>query len=167
MDKVIDCLGLGIAPIDILLQIPRYPQPGNKIDALNITIQGGGPIPTAMVTLSCLGLKTGLIAAVGEDILGDFVIEELESKGVDTSLIITKKNSTAIAVGWIEYNSGRRTIALNLKIQIKARDIRIGKLPTTRSVHLDGRDLPACMKLASWAQNNDIPDDAKSNSILE
>ncbi len=148
---------MGIAPVDILYQIKKYPKPGAKIDALDNTIQGGGPIPTAMVTLARLGLHPGLIAAVGDDLFGKFVIKELKVEGVDISRIIIKKDRTAIACGWFEHGSGRRTIVLNLKIKVNSRDINIENLTHVRAVHLDGRDLPASLKLARWAKKQNIP----------
>lgn len=157
MAKWLDCLGLGIAPVDILYQVERFPKPGSKIDALNMTIQGGGPIPTAMATLGRLGMKPGLVAAVGNDIFGDYAINELNKFGVDTSNMIRKPRSTAIAAGWYEKGSGRRTIILDLKTRISPGDIRLDRLPDCRAVHLDGRDLAVCLKLARWAKEKAIP----------
>jgi sulfofructose kinase len=119
-----------------------------------MTIQGGGPIPTAMVTLARLGMKPGLIASVGDDIFGQFVIEELRKEGVEISFVITKKNPTALALGWVEKGSGRRTIVLNREITVQPRDLNLRLLPRVQAVHLDGRDLPACLKLARWAKRN-------------
>jgi len=157
LSKLLDCLGLGIAPADLLMGIDKYPPPGAKIDSESLTIQGGGPIPTAMVTLARLGMKPGLMAPVGEDIFGRFVVEELKKEKVDVSNIIVKKGSTAIAAGWIESGSGRRTIVLDLAIEIKPNDIKPDKLPKARAVHFDGRYVPACMKLARWARRQNIP----------
>ncbi len=157
MAKRLDCLGLGIAPVDILFQVETFPKPGAKIDASSLTIQGGGPIPTALATLGRLGMKPGLIAAVGKDIFGDFVKDELNKFGVDTSLLIRKPSPTAIAAGWYEKGSGRRTIILDLKTRIRPGDIKLDRLPDCRAVHLDGRDLPACLKLARWAKRKALP----------
>jgi ribokinase len=137
--------------------VDKYPKSGAKIDATGLTIQGGGPIPTAMVTLARLGMKPGLIAAVGDDIFGEFVTKELVKENVDISCIIRRKTPTALASGWIEQRTGKRTIVLNLEISIEAEDIRLKSLPDTRAVHLDGRFMPACLKLARWARRKKIP----------
>ncbi len=152
MSRHVDCLGFGIAPADILMQVENYPQAGAKVDALSTTIQGGGPIPTAMVALARLGKKAALLAAVGDDIFGRFVIDELKREKVDTANIIIKKKPTALAAGLVEDKHGRRTIVLDLNISISPADINLKKLPATKVVHLDGRYLPACMKLARWAK---------------
>ncbi len=157
MAKRFDCLGLGIAPADILMQIEKYPEPGAKIDAVGLTIQGGGPIPTAMVTMARLGMKPALMAAVGDDIFGRFVIDELNKEGVDTSGVIVRRKPTAIACGWVENGSGRRTIVAKLSLHLSPRDIKYSSLPNFRAAHLDGRDLDACMKLARFARRKNVP----------
>lgn len=139
------------------MQIDRFPRPGAKIDALRTIIQGGGPIPTAMVALARFGYKPSLIAKVGADPFGDFVIEELRRENVDTSFIKISSKSTAIACGWIEKGPGSRTIALDLQLEIKASEINLKKLPKTKFIHLDGRNMPACLKLARWGRRQGIP----------
>jgi ribokinase len=155
--KKMDCLGLGITPLDILLQIEKYPKPGAKINSNRITIQGGGPIPTAMVTLSRLGFRSAIIGAVGADTLGLTVFDDLLQEGVETSFIIVKKEPTAFACGWIEKKTGRRTIVLQRKSSVTPGDIDLKKFARPKIIHLDGRDLPACMKLARWGRSHNIP----------
>lgn len=156
MSKSVDCLGLGIAPADLLMQIVKYPKAGAKIDSEGITIQGGGPIPTAMVALSRLGMKTSLITAVGDDAFGRFIIDELKREKVDTSDIVIKKGPSAIACGWVEKKGGRRTNVLDRNIIVSPNDIKLNRLPKVRVVHLDGRDMAACMKLARWAKKQNV-----------
>ena len=52
----------------------------------------------------------------------------------------------------IESGSGRRTIALFRRITVKPSDLHLDALPVPRIVHLDGRDLSACIKLAQWGK---------------
>ncbi len=157
MTKRCDCLGFGIAPADLIMQIKSFPEPGAKIDCTDLVVQGGGPIPTAMVTLSRLGFRASLITAVGTDPYGSSVLDELKRENVDISLVRIKKRHTAIAVGWAEQKTGRRTIALDLNITVTPRDIKLDHLPLAKVVHLDGRYPAACMKLARWARKNNIP----------
>ncbi|MDH4157127.1 MAG: PfkB family carbohydrate kinase [candidate division Zixibacteria bacterium] len=148
----IDCLGLGIIPFDILYTIATYPRAEAKIDALDFNTQGGGPVPNAMVGLSRLGLKTAVIAAVGDDLFGEYGVAEMKREKVDTRFIIVKKRTSAIATGYIEKGSGRRTMVLYRNITVEPGDINTRSLPLPRLVHLDGRDMPATMKLARWGR---------------
>ena len=139
------------------MQIKSFPKPGAKIDCTGLVVQGGGPIPTAMVTLSRLGFRASLISAVGTDPYSQMVLDELTRENVDISLVRIKKQQTAIAVGWAEEKTGRRTIALDLNITVTPQDIKLDNLPLPKVVHLDGRYLKACMKLARWAKKKNIP----------
>lgn len=148
----LDCLGLGIIPLDILLEVDEFPELGEKRNASAMVMQGGGPVPNTMIGLTRLGLKTAVIAAVGDDLVGRLSREELARERVDTSLLITKKAKSDLAAGFVEQQSGRRTIVLYRKLTVRPRDLVTARLPIPRLVHLDGRDVAACVKLARWAR---------------
>ena len=149
----IDCLGMGIITLDFLVTVPFLPEPGGKVDASHLCVQGGGPIPNTMVGLSRLGMKTAVIAVVGDDIAGKISIDELIKDKVDHRYVIIKKKSdSATAYGFIEEGSGRRTIALYRKIFIHPRDLQLSRYLVPRILHLDGRDLDATLKLARWGK---------------
>ena len=151
--KKIDCLGLGIIPLDFLIGIDRYPPAGGKIDAFALSVKGGGPIPNALTGLSRMGLKTALITAVGNDLIGRQLIAEIKNDKIDHRHIIVKKNfQSDSAYGFVEKGSGRRTIALYRTIKITPKEIKTAALPLPRLIHLDGRDLDACLKLARWGK---------------
>jgi ribokinase len=131
------------------------PKPGGKVDAESLCVQGGGPIPNALVGLSRLGKSTALITAVADDHTGKISIDQLKEENVDHRHVIVKSSRKApsdSAYGFVESGSGRRTIALCRKISVKPRDLVTSQYPIPRVVHLDGRDLDACMKLARWGR---------------
>lgn len=152
----IDCLGLGIIPFDLLFSVSKYPEAGMKIDSNSFFMQGGGPIPNVCVGLSRLGFKTALIAAVGHDPFGKILLDELKKEKVATDWMIIKKKLSLLAAGWIEKKSGRRTMVLARELFIKPPDIKLSNLPYPKVIHLDGRDMPASLKLARWAKKNNI-----------
>ena len=148
----IDCLGMGIIPLDLLFEVSKFPNPGEKIDGLSLTIQGGGPVPNTLIGLTKFGYKTGLIAAVGNDIFGKMSIDEIKKQKVDSSNIIIKGNSSAVAAGFVERTSGRRTLVLERRIFVEKKDLNFSKYPKPKIVHLDGRDIEATMALAKWGK---------------
>ncbi len=154
--KTIDCLGLGIVPYDILFSVKKYPKAEMKIDAENIFMQGGGPVPTVLCGLSRLGYKTSLLAAFGNDIFGKQGVAELKREGVSTKNVIWKKKHSDLASGWIESASGRRTMVLSRELEVTPKDIILSKIPIPKIIHLDGRDLKASEKLAKWGKKNKI-----------
>ncbi len=148
---------MGIIPYDLLFNVDRYPGPGMKINASGFFMQGGGPVPNVAIGLSRLGFKTALIAVVGDDPFGAISIGELKREGVDHRFIIVKKQPSALAGGWIEDGSGRRTLVLSRRIFVKPSDIKTSAYPLPRVLHLDGRDMPATLKLARWAKRKRVP----------
>lgn len=149
----VDVLGLGIMPLDILFTIDRFPAPGGKLDAESMVIQGGGPIPNVLVGLSRFGLTTAVVTALGDDYAGEIGLREIAKDRVNTDQVLIKKNHMSdTAIGFVERNSGRRTIALHRGARVTPGDLNTAKLPRPRLIHLDGRDLQACIKLARWAR---------------
>jgi sulfofructose kinase len=140
-------------PLDFLFEIDDYPPAGGKRDATALTVQGGGPVPNVLLGLQRLGHSTALITAVADDLAGRIGVEEIAREGVDTRFIVRKTTgSSLMAGGFVERDSGRRTIVLYRNIHLKPRDVVTSKLPLPRIVHLDGRDLEACIKLARWGR---------------
>lgn len=152
-NKHCDLLGLGIMPFDLLFSVDKFPGPEIKIDATGIFMQGGGPVPTVCVGLARLKFQTAMITAVGDDPFGKTGLEELRQAGVDDSLILVRKNkNSAIAAGWVEKGSGRRTLVLNREVFVRPNDLNLSKLPIPKIIHLDGRDMAATLKLAKWGK---------------
>jgi len=138
-------------PLDLLFAVDRYPRSGAKIDGLGLKIQGGGPVPTVLVGLTRLGHSTALITATADDVIGRIGLTEVATEGVDTRFVVTRRGTSDTAIGLID-KLGGRTMVLNRVIHVSPRDIQTRRLPSPRLVHLDGRDMAACMKLARWAR---------------
>lgn len=148
----VDCLGMGIVPLDHLYGVEHLPKPGTKVDAVDLTIQGGGPVPNALVAMSRLGLSTAIIAAVGDDSAGRTVVEQLKKEDVEHRLIKVRRLPSATAVGFIEKETGRRTMVLHRQIGVRARDLTTEDYAAPNLLLLDGRDFEASMQLARWGR---------------
>jgi sulfofructose kinase len=86
-------VGIGDLCLDIIASVDRIPATDMMEPLTAISCQGGGKVPTAMVTLSRLGVKAGLIATVGDDSAGRFCLKELSDSGVDTSCMVVLDNT--------------------------------------------------------------------------
>ena len=84
----IDVLGFGCAVLDYVGTVDDFPAPDSKTRVFEMEEHGGGVAATAMVACQRLGLRTALIAKVGEDDVADKLIRGLEDEGVDTSRMI-------------------------------------------------------------------------------
>lgn len=150
-----DCLGLGVNAVDYLCILDPYPRLDDKVDVRRSSIQGGGPVPTAMVTLAKLGAKVCYVGKVGDDPEGKFVASQLEKEAVDTRyLVVDKKVKTSRAFVWVDKGSGKRTVALDRykKNHLRRGELRFLNSVSTRFVHLDAREPEINISVARWAR---------------
>ena len=154
-----DVVGLGCSALDYLGIVSHYPPLDVKIELLEFTKQGGGPVATALVTLSRLGVSTSYIGGVGNDEQGRFILEEFEKEGVDTrGVIIEKGASSLFAFCVIEKKSGKRTIFWKRGDYSQLDPKRLDKqlIISARFLHLDGHHIKAAMQAAIWAKERKI-----------
>jgi len=64
---------------------------GSKIEVEDIAFTSGGGGTNTAATFAKQGFKTAFCGAVGHDPAGESIIKELKDLGIDTSLILTKK----------------------------------------------------------------------------
>lgn len=150
-----DCLGFGLATLDYISLVDKFPRPGAKLQALECAIEGGGPVATAMATIARLGGSAAFVGKLGRDSAAGLVLRSFHDAGVNTgNVIISKECRTPTASVLVEQGSGRRTVLLSQdkRSGLKASDIKQSLISRSRSIHLDGRDLPACRKAAGIAR---------------
>lgn len=91
-----DLLIIGDAVLDISLNIKDFPvRAGTTNISPDMEITPGGPAAMAIIA-SRLGLKVAFADKIGTDILGDYLLKELEKSGVNTEHII-RENGEATA----------------------------------------------------------------------
>jgi len=83
----VDIVGLGEIVLDWVAEIPHFPKPDEKIDALSENFFPGGVTANYLVATARLGGKSGFIGAVGDDSYGDYLIEDFIKEHVDTTYI--------------------------------------------------------------------------------
>ncbi|MBA2383862.1 MAG: ribokinase, partial [Actinobacteria bacterium] len=74
---------VGLATLDTIYAVPRHPGEDDRVVATDLAVAGGGPAATAAVTLARLGVRTAFVGAVGDDEVGETIVEGLRSEGVD------------------------------------------------------------------------------------
>src|SRR4026209_2659452 len=79
-DRSFDILSMGRSSIDLYANEVGAPFPEIKSFAAYV---GGSP-PTIAVGAQRLGLRTAVLTAVGEDPVGDFILNFLKQEGVET-----------------------------------------------------------------------------------
>lgn len=128
LNKNLDVICVGAAIVDIPLQpvskdifnIESYP-----IEEIKMTV-GGDALNEATI-ISRLGFKTGLIALIGKDASGNFILEHCKKDNIDISGVkILETVDTSINIGLVT-SDGERTFITN----------RNGSLWKTNIEHID------------------------------
>lgn len=150
---------LGQASLDLLGVVPHWPDEDSKCELDSLTIQGGGPAATAAVTIKRLGLNSALIAAVGDDWPGRFIIDGLIQEQVDVTGVVTISGARS-QVAFIAISPGaRRTIFWHSgeHTELPADQINMDIISRGDLLHVDGLKLSACLAAADQAQAMGTP----------
>ncbi len=146
----VEVFGFGHCCVDYLCVLDPYPEKGKKGDVSRSLVIGGGPVPTALLTVAKFGGTTRFCGKVGPGSEGELVIQGLRQGGVDASPMIVDPDAvTAHAFIWIDpAAAGSRTIALDTtRITWPIADELPDSLPGLCRVFLcDGRAAEATLK---------------------
>ena len=149
-----EVIGIGLCTVDLLFLLPQPPSCKGTMRAAAHLRQGGGPVPTALVTLARLGASTRFIARIGDDGDGAYIREEFEREGVDTSRLLVEADSlTRVTLVLVDQETGERgfTTRPDTCAPLAPEDIDPAEIAAARLLHLDDADEP-CMQAAKWAQ---------------
>jgi sulfofructose kinase len=103
--------GIGQCSLDYLAVIDIYPQVDTKKEVLEWFEQGGGPVATALVALSRLGIPCRFYGVTGDDYAGEKIKQSLINEDIDIKgLIAREKTISQLAFIAIEEGTARRTI---------------------------------------------------------
>lgn len=84
---MVSVLVAGLATVDFLFQVEEMPRRAEKYKARDAAIVGGGGAANAAVSIARLGGAASLLTQVGDDRIGDMILDDLAAEGVSTSLI--------------------------------------------------------------------------------
>lgn len=124
--KTLDVVCIGCTVVDSVgLGVDGIPEEGSMTMFDRVELHLGGCALNAAVDLAKLGLKTGLVALVGKDGLGDFCVNTLERHGVDIRGVKrTTKASTSFSFIILPKSGNRRILhTLGANAIIGPRDI--------------------------------------------
>jgi sulfofructose kinase len=103
--------GLGQCSLDYLAVVDEYPRVDAKKEALEWHEQCGGPVATALVALSRLGISCRFCGITGDDPAGERIRHSLVSEGIDVAGLVKRKGEVSqLAFIAVEKKTARRTI---------------------------------------------------------
>jgi sulfofructose kinase len=104
-------VGIGQCAWDILVMVDTLPRADTKREVLLWEEQGGGPVATALATLSRLGVPCRFHGIIGDDREGTAIQQSLREEGVYVSGLVTRSRaSSQTAFIVIEKSAATRTI---------------------------------------------------------
>lgn len=80
-------LSVGLAGVDAIAQVERFPQPDSKVRTTSLQLMGGGNAANATTALRRLGVPCTLLSKLGDDAYGRDALRELQQEGIDTRLV--------------------------------------------------------------------------------
>jgi sulfofructose kinase len=159
-DVLPQVFGVGQCSLDYVGRIERFPLPDTKCEFQNLTIQGGGPVATALVALSRWGVPCAFAGVVGDDPFGDTIRQSLETEGVDLSGLMTRTPAASqFAFIAAERQDGRRTIFWQRPTgaPLQPEEVQIPLLKQCQALHTDGLFPEATLAACREARRAGIP----------
>lgn len=150
-----DVVGLGVSVVDVVQLVDHFPSTEEVQRAIDMTIQGGGPVATAMVTLARLGARVAMLDAIGDDWCGALIRKEFEQEGVYSDYLRQVKGHTSsLACVLVARANGARTIVYfpGTVPELSPAEVPRSLIESTRFLHLNGRHWEACLKACAWAR---------------
>lgn len=153
-----DVCGVGRAVYDHCVLVDRHPEADTKTVALDRWRGSGSPVPNALCQLARWGRSVGLQAAVGGDVEGERIREQLQASGVDVrSLQVRSTDRTPTAYIWVERGSGRRTIVLDRNLaSLSSDELSCDPIRGSRALLLDGWETDAALEGANIAHETGV-----------
>ncbi|MCU0722746.1 MAG: PfkB family carbohydrate kinase [Planctomycetes bacterium] len=159
--------GIGQCALDHLGRIEAWPEPDSKREFRDLTVQGGGPVATALVALARWGFPGSFAGVVGDDGLGSSIRASLEEEGVDASgLLVRPSAGSQFAFVAVEPD-GRRTIFWRRPTGAPPRpdELDLDRIRSARVVHTDGMFPEASLAAAEAAREAGVPVSVDAGSM--
>ena len=150
-----DVLGIGRPYADTLVPVSHLPTADEVLSVEGIEQQGGGPVPTAMVTVGKLGRSAAIWGRVSADHYGEFLRQDFIRHGVDTTYLESCPGyHPALAVILVDRATRTRAILHNqgnVPLPV-AGDISADVVRQCRILHLSGSYMLAEIEAARLAK---------------
>jgi sulfofructose kinase len=151
----IDVIGLGASTVDVLSLVDHLPAEDENMRAAGMSVQGGGPVATALVTLARLGARVAMIDMLGEDWRGALIRDEFAREGVDVSYLKTGEGWTSpTSCILVQQRDGARSIIWSPgnAPDFPPADLSRSALASAKILHVNGRHYEACMEAVHIAR---------------
>lgn len=133
-----DIIVAGELNIDIILNgIHSFPEIGKDIQADQFSFVLGSSSAIFASNIASLGAKAAFCGLIGEDYFGDYILEKLKEREIDTSMVIrTDKSHTGITF-ILNYDNDRASVTYHGTMALSSIDmIPFRRLKNAKHFHL-------------------------------
>jgi len=109
-----DIVGIGTVAMDVLLEVDSLPKEDGFAVIGKRNYLPGGSGTNVIVQASRLGARTGFVAQIGDDQLGEEIRSSLVAEKVDARGLIVKKGGTSLHTEIVVDGEGKKFILLDL-----------------------------------------------------
>lgn len=157
--KSFDVVGFGDATLDYICFIDSIANFSQSTFISDIKVFGGGCVPTALITLQRLGVKTAFVSSLGDDSRGKEIAGELIKENIDCEAVkFVKDELSPLSFVQVDKSHGNRAIAyypgacklLEFDEQAKI------KAGFAKILHLDGFNPIQDLEAAKFAHSRGI-----------
>jgi sulfofructose kinase len=154
-----DVIGIGESSVDEVYRVPAALGPNVKLRISSRQIRYGGQVATTLATCASLGLRAAFVGTAGDDDHAYGLCQALETRGVDTTLLIRRSARHRRAIILVNEQTGDRTVLWERDAQLA---LNPDELPRTiieraRLLHVDDVDVDAAVVAAGIARRAGIP----------
>ncbi len=150
----VQVVGRGMAALDILLRTQELPTWEHGVRMNAVAIEGGGPVATAMVAVSRLGVPAGFVGTYGSDRLGEIKLQTLVENGLDVSRAIKQPGQEDQAVlVCVHAENGERVFSgfdRSHSRPLTVDDLDRAYITSAEYLHLDGYHPEAALQAVRW-----------------
>lgn len=111
MNPLVNACVVGSTNVDLVLQTPHLPAPGDTVLASTATRMAGGKGANQAVALARLGAEVTFVSAVGADDDGRWSLADLMAENVDTTRVLVRNEATGLAVVTVD-DAGENSIVV-------------------------------------------------------
>lgn len=152
--------GLGQCSLDYIATVDKYPAEDTKPEVVEWTEEGGGPVATALVALSRLGVKTAFLGTVSDDHAGTEIKKGLRDEGVDTRGLVVRKGGRSQAAFIVaNRRNAKRTVFWKRPTvrELKSQEVLRELIEKSAFLLVDGLMVEASAFAARMAGKKGIP----------
>ena len=105
-----DVICIGMALVDSIIRgFDPKPVSASGYVAESGSLNAGGEAVNESVAAAKLGMKTGILCALGDDMAGEIVLNELKRNGVDTRLVV-RSDATPVTTMFVRADGTRKSV---------------------------------------------------------